>query len=108
MSKPVAYERVKLDRETFKGLAEPLEQMQDAIEAATEGLDKAMALEGVVLADKALVAGSNSVRHTLGRAPSIVLAGCPSVESIISVSEKSSGSLTVVASVACTCSFWVM
>ncbi|MCK5803478.1 MAG: hypothetical protein KAI66_11625 [Lentisphaeria bacterium] len=108
MTNPRQYSRIFIDDADAGKLAEPLEAMQDAIQQATEDLDSSPALSGVLVQDKELASGSNTIRHTLGRAPRIVLPGAPSVQADVWVTASDTSALTVSASVACTVSFWVM
>lgn len=108
MTNPRPYSRVSLDIEEAGKLSGPLEEMQDAIQQATEGLEDSPALSGVLVQDKELATGSNSVRHTLGRSPRIILLGAPSAQSNLWVTASDASIITVSTSAACTVSFWVM
>ncbi len=108
MTNPRPYSRVPLDIEEAGKLAGPLEEIQDSIQQAVEGLEDSPALSGVLVQGKELDAGSNTVRHTLGYVPRIVLMGLPSAQSDVWLTASDASLLTVNASVACTVSFWVM
>lgn len=85
-----------------------LNKIQDNVDAAFNQVVRSRIVDGNLLVDIDLVAGSaNSVNHGLSRVPVMVLPSAPSAQSTVWVTAKDSRTLTVWVSNNCTCSLWV-